>query len=399
MQEAARLYDEAIARCRADGDLAGWTRAVLGAASGYVFGAEPGRLPAQLYDVLVRTTDDGDRARIAAALARCWVYAGKASRAVQFADEAVDRAQRVDVPELLADCLDAALAAHWGPDDLQARVELAGRLDEVAAHVLDPDARLQAHLWGLQVACESLNVQAIHRHMRALERLGEESPRARFFAASRRLMLDLLRGRTDTAARLVELAVAAAEQAGLADAWMVIEAMKGYAAVQADDPDTCAVVAAECEEFAIAEGVPVVSAEAGFLWLAAGQPERARALARTFHGGVLDRLPRDVNWLLTLQCVLETALGTGDTETIGRAAHLLTPYAGRAVFNAGAVMFHGVTDDTLSRAADVLDDADAAAPLRAAALATYERIGARWWRDQLAASHPPRGDVHAGRPV
>jgi threonine dehydrogenase-like Zn-dependent dehydrogenase len=46
----------------------------------------------------------------------------------------------VDAPELLADCLDAALAAHWGPDDLQARVELAGRLDEVAAHVLDPAA-------------------------------------------------------------------------------------------------------------------------------------------------------------------------------------------------------------------------------------------------------------------
>ena len=69
--EAGRLYDEVIARCRAEGDLARWTRAVLGAVSGYVFGAEPGRLPAQLYDVLVRTTDDVDRARIAAALARC----------------------------------------------------------------------------------------------------------------------------------------------------------------------------------------------------------------------------------------------------------------------------------------------------------------------------------------
>ena len=389
LEEAARLYDEAIAGCRANGDLTRWTRAVLGAASGYVFGAEPGRLPAQLYDVLVRTTDDADRARVAAALARCWVYAGQASRGVQFADEAVDRAQRVDVPELLADCLDAALAAHWGPDDLQARVELAGQLDEVAAHVLDPDARLQAHLWGLHVACESLDVQAVHRHMRALERLGDESPRAQFFAASRRLMLDLLRGRTDTAARLVELAVAASERAGLADAWMVIESMKGYAAVQAGDPATCAVVAAECEEFATAEGVPVVCAEASFLWLAAGQPERARALVRTFHGRVLDELPRDVNWLLTLQCVLEAALGTGDAEIIERAAALLTPYGGRAVFNAGAVMFHGVTDDTLSRAAAVLGDASAAGQLCARALATYERIGARWWRDRLGAWHLP----------
>src|SRR4051812_16912039 len=222
MPEAADLYDQAIARCRADGDLVRWTRAVLGAASGYVFGAEPGRLPAELYDVLVRTTDDTDRARVAAALARCWVYAGQAARAVPFADEAVERAQRVDRPGLLADCLDAALAARWGPDDLDTRVELAERLDEVAAHVLDPHTRLQAHLWGLQAACESLNLQAVHRHMRALERLGEESPRAQFFAASRRLMLDLLRGRTDTAPRLIELGVTASERAGLADAWMAV---------------------------------------------------------------------------------------------------------------------------------------------------------------------------------
>ena len=68
----------------------------------------------------------------------------------------------------------------------------------MAAHVLDPDARLQAHLWALQVACEALDLPTVHRQMRALERLGEESPRALFFAASRRLMLDLLRGRTDS---------------------------------------------------------------------------------------------------------------------------------------------------------------------------------------------------------
>src|SRR6185437_5421778 len=99
----------------------------------------------------------------------------------------------------------------------------------------------------------------------------------------------------------------------------------------------------------------------------------------------LDELPRDVNWLLTLQCVLEAALGTGDAEIIERAAALLTPYGGRAVFNAGAVMFHGVVDDTLSRAAAVLGDAETAGRLCARALATYERIGARWWRDRLGA--------------
>jgi hypothetical protein len=389
---AARLYDEAATRCQAEDDLDGWTQAVLGAASVYLFGAEPGKLPAQLYDVLARTTDDGTRARLAAALARCWAYAGQSARAIAFADEAVERAQRAGPPELVADCLDAALAAHWGPGELGVRRSLATRLDDVTAHVLDPGARLQAHLWGLQVACETLDVQAIHRQMRALELLGEESPRALFFAASRRLMLDLLRGRTDTTAQLTSIAAAAADQASLADAWMVLKAMDAYSAAQSGDTAGCATGAAECEAFALAEGITAVCAEAAFLWACAGQLDRARALVRTFHGRVLDDLPLDVNWLLVLQCVLEAALAVGDREVVAKAAGLLSPYEGRAVFNAGAVMFHGVTDDTLARAAALLGDPDRAARLRTQALATYERLGARWWRDRLAAWGPPAAD-------
>ncbi|MDX6258292.1 MAG: hypothetical protein QOJ11_4626 [Frankiales bacterium] len=386
---AARLYDEAAAHCRGEDDLEGWTESVLGAASVYVFGSEPGKLPAQLYDVLARTTDDTARARLAAALARCWAYAGQPARGVRFADEAVERAQRIGTPELVADCLDAALAAHWGPDELDVRRSLATRLDDVAAHVLDPDTRLQAHLWGLQVACEALDLQAMHRQMRALELLGEESARALFFAASRRMMLDLLRGRTDTSAQLTSMAAVAAEQASLADAWMVLKAMEAYAAVQSGDTGTCAAGAAACEAFALAEGATAVCSEAAFLWVCSGRLDRARSLVHTFHGRVLDELPRDVNWLLTLQCVLEAALAVADVEVVEAAARLLTPYSGRAVFNAGAVMFHGVTDDTLSRAAALLGDPDQADRLRARALATYERLGARWWRDRLASSRPP----------
>jgi tetratricopeptide (TPR) repeat protein len=395
---AARLYDDAVTRCRNDDDLVGWTEAVLGAASVYLFGAEPGRLPAQLYDVLARTTDDATRARLGAALARCWSYAGHAARAVRFADEAVDRAQQVGVPALLADCLDAALAAHWGPDELEVRRILAGQLDDAAAHVLDPDARLQAHLWGLQVACETLDVQSIHRQMRALERLGDESPRALFFAASRRLMLDLLRGRTDTAAQLTSVAAAAAEQASLADAWMVVKAMQFYAAAQSGDITACATGAAEAEAFALAEGATAVCAEAAFLWICAERPDRARALVHSFHGPVLDDLPRDVNWLLTLQCVLEAALAIGDRDVVETAHRLLSPYENRAVINAGAVMFHGVTDDTLARAAALLGDTAAATGLRSRALATYERLGAQWWRDRLAAWLPAADGSEPGDP-
>ena len=386
--DARPLYEQAIDRSRSEGDMARWTRAALGAASVYVYGTDLGRLPAQLYDLRARTVDDADRARLGAALARCWAYAGNSPRARVFADEAVAEAERTTQAGLLADCLDAALACNWGPDELSVRVRLAARLDEVAAHVLDPNARLQAHLWGLQTACEVLDLQSIHRHMRALDRLGEESPRALFFAASRRLMLDLLRGRTDTAPQLIAVATEASAQASLPDAWMVIESLRGYTAAQTGDVDVCAEIAGGMEAFAVREGSTAVCAEGAYMWLAAGRPDKAHELLHSMHGPVLDELPRDVNWLLSLQCALEAALGVGDRFIIDKASRLLDPYTGRAVINAGAVMFHGLTDDTLARAAATLGDDATAAIRRESALATYTRLGASWWRDRLSRWRP-----------
>lgn len=123
-------------------------------------------------------------------------------------------------------------------------------------------------------------------------------------------------------------------------------------------------------------GVPVVVTPEG-VSVSSGKLDRARALVHTFHGPVLDQLPRDVNWLLTLQCVLEAALAVADREVVGKATRLRTPYYERAVFNAGAVMFHGVTDDTLAPAAALLGDPDQACCLRARALATCDASAPR----------------------
>ncbi|MBO9524191.1 MAG: hypothetical protein J7518_21850 [Nocardioidaceae bacterium] len=397
--DAARLYDEAAVTARAQDDHESWARAVLGAASVQVFGPEPGRLPSLLYDVLVRTTADALRARLAAALARCWVYAGETARAIPFADEAVARARRTGEPAVLADALDAALATRWGPDDLEARHALTRELDEVAAHVVDTEARQQAHLWGLQVACELLDVPGMHRQMRALERLGETDARARFFAASRRQMLDLLRGRTDTHPQLRAVAEQAAEEAHIPDAWMVLGAMDAYWGIQAGERAVVAEVAGYAEPFVVREGIAAVCAEAAYWWAAAGEPDRSRALLRTLHGTVLDGLPHDVNWLLAMQSTLEAALIVEDREVVEQVTALLLPYDGRAVVNGGAVAFHGSTDDTLARALGLLGREDEAGPLRERALRTYERIGAQWWRDRLLAGSPavPAAPVAGGR--
>jgi hypothetical protein len=380
-----------VTSSRRDTEVAARTRAVLDAAAGHVFGTEPGRLAAELYDVLARTTDDADRARVAAALARCWVYGGHADRAAAFADEALAHAEKTGDAELVADCLDAVLAANWGPDELALRRRTAGRLDQVSAHVLDPEARLRGHLWGLQVGWETLRVPVIQRQLRALELLAEESPRARFFATTRRWMYDHVRG--VPRAELIEVAEGAAEEAGLADGWMVTSVMRGYTAVHAGDWTTAVEIIEKMEEFGRSEGVTEVTAEAASVWALLGRPERAQLLLEQLGPDVLETLPRDVNYLLNLQCVLDAALAVGNEELVRTAVRLLTPYANRAVLNAGAVYFHGVTDDTLARAAALTGDLEQAGLLRARALQAYLRIGATWWHDRLQRQSDVPNDV------
>jgi hypothetical protein len=387
-EAAMAFYGRAGDLAEAAGDLDARIEAVLGLARGQQYNLTPGLLPVRLHGAYQATTEPAARVRLGAALARCWSYASEPLRARPFADAALALAQDLSDPVLLADAFDAALTAHWGPDELDRRRDWAVRLGDAAAHLRDPDARLQAHLWGLTVAWEVLDLPRIHRCMHAIELLADESPRARFFAASRRLAVELLRHNLEVAPLLVDQAEAAAKTAVIPDAEGVLHNMRGYLAWSGGDAEGCSREAPAFERHAVVHGVAVVRAEAAVIWIGAGRPDKVREMIGVFTAEMLAELPRDSDWLLTLQCVLEGALAVGDPDVVAGVAALLAPYAGRSVVNAGAVMWHGVTDDTLGRAAAMLGDQDAADRYRSAALATYRRIGATWWRDRLHAQGP-----------
>ncbi len=385
-EAAMAFFARAAELAEAAGDIDVRIAAVLGLARGQQYNLTPGLLPVRLHAAYGAATEPAARLRLAAALARCWSYANEPQRARPFAVEAIAHAEEIGDPILLADALDAALTAHWGPDELARRRDWAIRLADAAAHLADPDSRLQAQLWGLTVAWEVLDLPRMHRCMRAIELLGDESPRARFFASSRRLALELLRQQLAVGPLLIEQAEAAAKAAVIPDADSVLHAMRGYLAWSSGDVEGCADEAPAYERHAVEQGLAVVRAEAAVIWAGARRLDKVREMVGVFTAESLAELPRDADWLLTLQCVLEGALAVGDRAITAAASELLTPYPGRSVVNAGAVMWHGVTDDTLARATALLGDEDAAARHRAAALATYERIGATWWRDRLRAT-------------
>jgi hypothetical protein len=90
--------------------------AALGLASLQRFGGPGGRTPALLHEAYLAAADSAAaRARLAAALARSWVYGNDAPRGAPFALEAVELAEETHDPTVLADALDAQLATSWGP--------------------------------------------------------------------------------------------------------------------------------------------------------------------------------------------------------------------------------------------------------------------------------------------
>ena len=379
----------AFHQARDAGDAERMAEAALSLPSGQQFGEHPGQVPALIHEAYVAAAGPPMRARLAAALARAWAYGGDAPRGIPFAEQAVSLADRTGGPEILADALDAALLSRWGPDDFSERLQLSVRLADTAAHLTATEPRLSAYLWRLTTAWECLDVIAIQRQLRALDVLVDEtaSPRAAFFAGARRAMYALVAEDLDEADRLIartrELGASTAEP----DLPAVTHSLATTRAQRAGDTGTVRQEAAAYEAYGARQGIQCMSAHAARLWLQAGEPGRALALAHQIAGAGLDSVPRDVFFMLTVTSLTEIAAALKVEDMAADGARLLEPYAGRAVLNTGA-MFHGVVDEYLFRAHSSLGRPSAAG-WRYSAVSCYERIGARWWRDRLA--RPPDG--------
>jgi hypothetical protein len=358
-------------------DVDAMAAAALGLAAQHQFGTQAGRTPAYLHEAY-QLASGSLRVRLAAALARTWVYGSEPARAVPFAAEAVAEAERCADPALLAEALDADLLVHWGPDDLAERLRITSRLEDTVAHLPDVESRMSAHLWRLTTALESLDPVTAQRQLRALDELAEESgsARARLFAVSRRATHALIAGDLEAVQALIAETGRAGEDAAEPDTPALLHELGAHLALQRDDRAELAEQAAAFEQFGTEQGVVSIVAEGARLWLASGAPDRARAL--------LDRLvplpavPRDVDWLLTVCVLAEVAAGTGAPDVAADAVELLSPYAGRGVVNAGGVTFIGVVEDYLRMASAALGRDEDAAGWAAKASVGYQRMGPAW---------------------
>ncbi len=372
----AKAYDAA----RQTRDVEVMSEAALGLAADHTFGTHPGRVPAFLFEAY-SCADGVARIRLAAALVRAWVYGGSPERGVGFAAEAVAGAEAAGDPALLAEALDAQLLVHWGPDELAERVQITTRLEDTVAHVAEVEARMTAHLWRLTTAVEGLDMPTVHRQLRALDRLAAESgsARVRFFAEARKGMQATVVGDLKAAQAHCDAAVVAGTEAGEPDTFGISHALTAAIARQSGDIGVVKAEAAQFEEFGMSEGYLAVAVEAAALWVAAGEPERARSLLLQVVGSGLASVRRDMDWLLIVARATETAAKTGQLDLAAEGYELLEPYAGRGIPNGGAAAFDGIVDGFLSEAAAALGNRSDASRWARSAASLAERFGAAWW--------------------
>jgi len=369
---------------RASGDMQQLAQVALSLPSTLGFGPHPGQVPALVHEAYLAVTDPVLRCRLAAALARAWVYGGDPHRAEPFAVEAVALADRVTDREVVAEALDAALLSRWGPDDFTERLRLSARLADTTAHLIGVEPRLSALLWRLTTAWECLDLLAVQRQLRALDMLAGESgsTRVAFFAAARRAMYALVVEPVDEADRLIALTRRLGAEAAEADLEAVVHSLAASRASRVHDTEALLAEAAAFEAFGTQQAIPSIVAEAAALWLEGGSPERATRLLHRLVGSGLAGVPRDVDFLLTVTSLVDVAAAGGMRELAQQGTVLLEPYAGRAVLNAGAVAFHGVVDDYLTRAYRLVDPTNVRR-WRESAAVCYLRIGADCWLERL----------------
>ena len=206
--QAHGLFLEAAGLARGLGSGALLADAALGFGGFASFG-DPGvnaQLVVLLEEALAAQADDAYefRVRILARLGVELYYERDPARRGAYAKAAVELAHEARQPALLAHAIRSSIIATWGPDTLQARLEGAGELVEMAGSIDDREAEVTARNYRAAALLELGQVEAAFEEIDRIEAVARsvDAPAARWQATSYRALQAILQGRFDEGERL-----------------------------------------------------------------------------------------------------------------------------------------------------------------------------------------------------
>ncbi|MEY2463597.1 MAG: hypothetical protein QOH64_1735 [Acidimicrobiaceae bacterium] len=368
-------------------------RAVLGMGAGPAawevpFGSDE---QATLVADALALTPDGAAELRSMLLARLSVTAARPetmATARQRAAEALDLAQQVGQPALIAQALAAVNDAFGGPAYAMTRRDNADTIVELAVAAGDRVLELLGYRFRIVADLELGDLAAVDRNIAAFTRLAGQlrQPLVSWYVPLFQGMRSLLAGDLDTADRYHRDVAAAAVATGSHNAEMLAATLRlGIDVARGRRPDAAAfdkVFDADPAGWASFAG------GLGMVTLHAGEPEQARDLLKLHADNGFVHLGEDGEQLTTLLMFGRVAVAVDELAAASRVYELMSPHAGLWVVDGIAACCWGPVDLELGRIALALGRPAEARAHLAQARHSAEQVGARLFvEDAVALEH------------
>jgi DNA-binding winged helix-turn-helix (wHTH) protein/tetratricopeptide (TPR) repeat protein len=378
--KARETFQRAAAVARERGDADGLARAALGLDWDIVrqgaVGTDAVRA-ALLGEALgaVGPQESAMRVRLMAALDEALYFESADSRP-SLSVEAVAMARRLDDPVALAFALNRRHMVLRRPDRLEERLEVSSELVKLTRRRREPDLLFDAYGSQIQDALEHGDIRIVDEALETFERMAAEYKLPKYFwwASIYRAMRELLRGSFDEAETHITRAweIGTRVQTELAQLWHVVQ-IQSLRVAQGRAADFLPQLRAVAELYPIdpmRHNVALIEGLTGFTG-----PAR-RILDEVMEQG-LERIPRDITWIISMNALSQMAEMTGDTAAAAAIYDELLPFERQQVVIGTAVAHAGSVGHQLGRLATVLERWEEATDHFESALEGERRLGAR----------------------
>lgn len=351
---------------------------------GAQFSARRDDVVRELEEALASTTGSTAlEARLTATLARELQHSVAADRprAQPLSERALELGRHAGDPTTLLACLLARHDVLWTPGSGAARVEIAKEIVEVAQRSGDDERRAEGLLLLANALLEEGSAAfqpALDACLELTDRLGQ--PRHRYIADTRRAALALLRGELDEAAERIEAAAALGERIREPDTANVRMSQRLELVRARGVPEELARFAVEAVEHWTGAPIHAHAVAAGFLARAGDVDGARRHVAMVLDLGTW-RADRSYLWSAFMRELALAAVALEDAPLCKELLADLTPLGASCGVNGAVVAFAGSHAHTAGMLTGALgrDGRD----LLDQARATYQRLGALGWRDEI----------------
>lgn len=331
-----------------------------------VLGEEPGAL----------------RARVMARLAEALTFCDAEGRRGTLCEQAIELAQQLDDPAVLANVLTNAHWALWSPDNPRERLAMADEIVELADRAGDSALAVDGRLWRVSDLLELGAIERADQELETWARLAEEiGHRYELWTVGCvRVLRTLMRGRVNEAeaqaARVLELGQRDRNQNALQIYGVQLAAVRREQGRYHELEDGIKLF---MEQY---PAIRTWRCALAYLYADAGRAQEARGELDVLGADEFAALHRDLFWLADVTLLGQACALIADVEHARVLYRQLLPYARRNVIAAAIAACWGSTSRTVALLAVTLGRFDEAGRHFEDAIEMNGAIGARTWQER-----------------